>query len=127
MEYLILRRRIGIQEFGAENFQEASAQELSDEDAMDLQRDESIDTLAPSMPLKLIEPKAIDSDLSLEGNETWGIRTIGASTSNFSGRRVNVAVIDTGIDKSHPAFDDIEIIGRNFTTDGGEEDVSDFN
>jgi subtilisin family serine protease len=51
---------------------------------------------------------------------------VGATTSPFTGSGVTVAILDTGIDKNHPAFSDVEIIGRNFTS-GDPLDFSDTN
>jgi subtilisin family serine protease len=48
-----------------------------------------------------------------------GIQAVGADASPFSGDGVKVAVLDTGIDTSHPAFSGVELVRRNFT---GESD-----
>ena len=79
------------------------------------------------MPLRLIEPVSSPGDLTAGSAEVvvaWGIKAVGASTSPFTGKGVTVAVLDTGIDKSHPAFAGVEIIGRNFTS-GAPDDFND--
>ncbi len=79
------------------------------------------------MPLTLIEPASTSDGvvaISAADQVAWGVKAVGASTSPFSGKGVTVAVLDTGIDKDHPAFSGIEIIGRNFTG-GDEQDFSD--
>ena len=42
---------------------------------------------------------------------TWGLQAVQANSSQFSGRGVKVAVLDTGFDANHPDF-----AGRNITT-----------
>ncbi len=42
---------------------------------------------------------------------TWGLQVVNAASSPFSGRGVRVAVLDTGIDLTHPDF-----LGRNITS-----------
>jgi subtilisin family serine protease len=51
----------------------------------------------------------------------WGIQAVGADRSPFSGDGVRVAVLDTGIDASHPAFDGVELVQRNFTSESDED------
>lgn len=56
-----------------------------------------------------------------------GSRGRRASTSQFTGKGVTVAVLDTGIDKAQPpAFEGVNIIGRNFTA-GDSDDFHDTN
>src|SRR6478672_13188076 len=68
-------------------------------------QDASVVAVAPAMPMKLIEPiaKATDAQPAAADVE-WGIKAVGADTSPFSGNGVVVAVLDTGIDPTHPAF-----------------------
>lgn len=35
---------------------------------------------------------------------TWGLQAVGASLSNYTGKGINVAVLDTGFDSAHPDF-----------------------
>jgi subtilisin family serine protease len=79
------------------------------------------------MPLVLIEPVSSPGQVTAApgGAEVaWGVKAVGAATSPFTGKGVTVAVLDTGIVKSHPAFSGVEIIGRNFTA-GAPDDVTD--
>jgi subtilisin family serine protease len=81
------------------------------------------------MPIALIEPVSSPGDRTTgpaEAVAAWGIEAVGASTSPFTGKGVTVAVLDTGIDKGHPAFAGVEITGRNFTA-GTPDDISDTN
>jgi subtilisin family serine protease len=51
------------------------------------------------------------------------VKAIGADTSPFTGQGVVVASLDTGIDKSHPAFTGVQIVEKDFTGEGnGDED-----
>lgn len=75
---------------------------------------------APSFDIKLIEPVNIDQS---EAEETpppvsWGVEDVGALRSPFTGAGVNVAVLDTGIDRNHPAFAGMNIIEQDFTGEG---------
>lgn len=94
----------------------------------DLSDDDSILAAASPMALSLIEPLS-DEEAGVKSAEAvssaradgvaWGIRAIGADRSELSGEGVTVAVLDTGIDRKHPAFDDdaLEIIEKDFTVD----------
>ena len=79
---------------------------------------------APSMPMKLIAPVSRNAVASappaaaLATKIAWGVRAVGADTSPFDGSGVIVAVLDTGIDKSHPAFKGVELVQKDFTGDG---------
>ena len=138
MEFLILRQRKDKAMGKPTPFsrgKEALVQDLSAKDARDLAWDPNVEASAPSMPLTLIEPRE-GKVPTHDGGETWGIRAVGAHTCPraISGKGVTVAVLDTGIKTSlgtkenavHPAFSGIEIIGRNFTREGGPTDISDF-
>lgn len=55
-----------------------------------------------------------------------GLLAIGAHTAPFTGRGVTVAVLDTGIDETHPAFHGKMIVKKDFTGEGADEqDVTD--
>jgi len=74
--------------------------------------------------MKLIAPvsiKAIAIEPAASAPTTkiaWGVHAVGADTSPFDGANVVVAVLDTGIDRKHPAFKGVELIEKNFTGDG---------
>ncbi len=44
----------------------------------------------------------------------WGLSAIGLSNTQFTGKGVDICVLDTGFDISHPDFDDREIEGKSF-------------
>ncbi|MDG5814090.1 S8 family serine peptidase [Chitinispirillales bacterium ANBcel5] len=94
-------------------------EELDTRDLPLLSRDSDVVAFAPVMPMKLIEPVKVQlSEAMREQSVTWGIRATGADTCPFSGNGVVVAVLDTGIDSKHKAFDDVQLIQRDFTGDG---------
>jgi subtilisin family serine protease len=75
--------------------------------------------VAPPLPIALIEPlDEHDPSEPLAAGPTWGVVAVGASASPFSGSGVKVAVLDTGIDKDHPAFAGVNITEKDFTGEG---------
>lgn len=100
-----------------------SEETLSTADMDDLRRDPNTVAIAPPMPLSLIEPRDVDADtpeLTAAGN-AWGIEAVRADRSAFDGEGATVAVLDTGIDPSHPAFTGVELVRRNFTTESDDD------
>jgi subtilisin family serine protease len=78
--------------------------------------------VAPVMPMKLIAPVPTRAAAEPQaGTVTWGVQAVGADTSPFTGNGIVIAVLDTGIDPNHPAFAGVELVRRNFT-DAGEDD-----
>ena len=71
------------------------------------------------MPLMLIQVLG-GAEAGPPGDD-WAMSLIGADTSPWSGEGVTVAVLDTGIDAAHEAFEGVDITQQNFTTDGGED------
>jgi subtilisin family serine protease len=80
-------------------------------------RDQDVVAVAPSMPMKLIAPMGADAQPSASAL-AWGVKAVGADTSPMTGDGVVVAVLDTGIDKNHPAFAGVTLIERDFTGEG---------
>ena len=132
MKYLVLRKR---PYSGEDPFTEMVAaggghdsglpfdvhsQELEDRDVGDLRRDPNVDVV-PSIYFTLIKPLEVSSaDLGPIGARAWGIEAVGAGSSPQNGEGVTVAVLDTGIDKTHQAFSGLEFDGENlkdFTVD----------
>ncbi len=88
--------------------------DLSKAERDDLRRDPRTRAIAEPMPMKLIEP--VDSeDAAAADNQTWGIKAVRAPDG------ITVAVLDTGIDPNHPAFQGVELVRRNFTTEGDDD------
>lgn len=96
--------------------------ELSPARASAVRQRRSTMAVAPVMPMKLIRPVAVaDADAAATG-PTWGVRAVGADTSPWTGAGVVVAVLDTGIDPAHPAFAGVDLVRRNFTGEGDDDD-----
>ncbi len=96
---------------------------LSDDEAADHRRRPGR-LVAERMPLHLVEPvDAHDVEPGADADDvTWGVRAVRADVSSLGGAGVTVAVLDTGIDADHPAFDGIEVVERDFTGGGNGDD-----
>jgi subtilisin family serine protease len=51
-------------------------------------------------------------------NDAWGIAAVKADASSCTGDGVVVAVLDTGIDKTHPAFNGVDVTEQDFSGSG---------
>lgn len=87
-----------------------------------LVRERKVAAAAPVMPMALVAPVAVAAADSTAA-PSWALRAIGADTSPFDGSGVTVAVLDTGIDASHPAFAGMQIEQRNFSDDADGADL----
>ena len=98
--------------------------ELDSKTAADVAAKKSVTAVAPVIPMKLIAPVSIDNEtpavMAAEA-VTWGVKAVGANTSPFNGDGIVVAVLDTGIDPSHPAFNGVELVRKNFTEEGDDD------
>jgi subtilisin len=56
-----------------------------------------------------VEPAAVDEKIF-----TWGLQAIGTGTSVATGRGVRVAVLDTGLDLTHPDLAGRPVVARSF-------------
>jgi subtilisin family serine protease len=93
--------------------------DVEPEEARVVAQDPQVAAVAMPMPIALIKP----CDLELPpgtaaATDAWGIAAVKADTSPFTGDGVVVAVLDTGIDKSHPAFAGVNIIEKDFSGTG---------
>lgn len=96
---------------------------LSETQAREAARDPD-NVVAPVMPVTLIAPLQPASFGMLEDGDpvavatgiksSWGIAGVGADTSPLTGAGVTVAILDTGIDATHPAFAGVNLIRQNF-------------
>jgi subtilisin len=57
-----------------------------------------------------------------ESEFTWGLQATKAAASQFSGKGVKVAVLDTGLDLQHPDFQGRAITARSFVLGEGAQD-----
>ncbi|MFJ5107205.1 S8 family serine peptidase [Glutamicibacter sp. NPDC088483] len=58
-------------------------------------------------------PAATDSYADT-GQFTWGLQAVGASLSGYTGKGINVAVLDTGFDSAHPDFAGRTVTAKSF-------------
>lgn len=89
--------------------------QLTPREVAEAQRDPEVQVIATSMPLKLIEPVDAPKPTPAATGNTWGVEAVRAHTSPFTGAGVVVAVLDTGINPSHLAFQGVQLVRRNFT------------
>ena len=103
--------------------------ELNHQEQSELARDPNVAASSPVMPLKLIEPAqrsdATEPPAGGEATPTWGVEAVGAADGAFTGAGTKVAVLDTGIDKDHPAFAGISIVDDDNYADFTGEGFSD--
>ncbi|NKB55968.1 MAG: S8 family serine peptidase [Alphaproteobacteria bacterium] len=90
--------------------------ELSEKDARDARRDPFVVDVAPTMSTKLIAP--FQGTVAANIESSWGVNAVGAAHSPYDGSGVRVAVLDTGIESSHPAFDGVNLTEMDFTGSG---------
>lgn len=95
-----------------------SIEQLSDNDVAELAFDPSVAHTTPIMPTKLI--KSIDGK-SNSGEDNWGVSAVAADASPYSGSGVTVAVLDTGIDKNHPSFSEVDVLPKDFSGSGNDD------
>jgi subtilisin family serine protease len=75
--------------------------------------------VAPSIPMRLVEPVSGPTSDDHGGEPiAWGINAVGADACPYTGSGVVVSVLDSGIDKTHPAFLGVDIIEKDFTGTG---------
>ncbi|WP_405512940.1 S8 family peptidase [Spirosoma sp. KNUC1025] len=88
-------------------------------DLSDLARSTDVVAIAPTIPMKLVEPFDVQDVLQPAAPSiAWGVQAVGADTSPFTGNGVVVAVLDTGIDATHPAFAGVTLVQQDFTGEG---------
>lgn len=121
MKYLVFRKRPAgddpfLEPFGAGSprlsLPIATTEELEDRHIERLRGDQNVVDIIASIPLSLIEPVQESAAVSSVG-EAWGIEAVGAATSPQTGAGTKVAILDTGIDKSHAAFEGLKLDASN--------------
>lgn len=95
--------------------------QLTPREVADAQLDPEVQVIASPMPLKLIEPFGAPEVTPTATGNTWGIEAVRAHTSPFTGDGVVVAVLDTGINPDHIAFQGVQLDRRNFTQEPDDD------
>jgi subtilisin family serine protease len=94
---------------------------LDAKDYQEARRDREIACMARPMPLHLIEPVPAAEPAAEPPpiyDATWGVYVTGALQSPYLGYGVTVAILDTGIDADHEAFQGVTLIQKDFTGEG---------
>ncbi|MBF9036066.1 S8 family serine peptidase [Rhodobacterales bacterium HKCCE2091] len=92
--------------------------DLPAREAREIAREADVEAVARVMPTRLIAPVGEGAAPASTGAPTWGVTAVGADTSPFDGAGVTCAVLDTGIDATHPAFTGVTLTQRDFSGDG---------
>ena len=119
-----LRRGVTALEVMAPALPKVDVEEIEPHRAADIARKKGTLGVAPVFPMKLIAPvqNGPATAPSAASTVAWGLEAVGAASSPFTGEGVVVAVLDTGIDATHPAFADVEITNKNFTGGADSDD-----
>lgn len=97
-----------------------------------LSGDPSVVAVAIPMPTKLIAPIDPGASANAVGEQgqgaalpgqAWGLAAVKADASSLTGAGVTVAVLDTGIDRTHPAFAGVTLIEQDFSGSGNGDGV----
>lgn len=90
---------------------------LNEKDINDIKKDPDVEIIAPEMPTCLIRPFTRDI-VETDSISNWGLDAIQVTKSEYTGKGVKVAVLDTGIEISHSAFSGVTITEKDFTNEG---------
>jgi subtilisin family serine protease len=88
---------------------------LEPHEVVDVIKDPQVQAVAPTMPTALIMPFESSAGTA---RDTWGLAAVKADISSCTGEGVVVAILDTGIDKNHPAFNGVDITEQDFSGTG---------
>ncbi|MGP6089052.1 S8 family serine peptidase [Antarctobacter jejuensis] len=92
--------------------------DLSPAELRDASADRTLLTIQPAMPTRLLTPQPMDELRASDAVPGWGLHATGADWTPYSGAGVRVALLDTGIDATHPAFDGVKITAKDFAGTG---------
>ncbi len=95
--------------------------ELKAHEIQDLRRDKTVTDIVRPIPIALIAPVAASGPAAVptaQEGATWGVQVTGALQSTYTGNGVTIAILDTGIDATHEAFNGIELVQKDFTGEG---------
>ncbi len=86
----------------------------------DLTRDEAAWRSAgvAESPPEIVRPPPAAAGDARAAEPSWAVRRVGADRQPYGGAGVTVAILDSGIDVSHPAFAGLEIVQKDYTGEG---------
>lgn len=93
-----------------------SVERLDKQTVKDAVRDPSVLAITPKMPIKLIQPT--EAPIPSRATESWGVDAVGAKDCPFNGEGVTIAVLDTGVDAAHRAFQGVTFVQKDFSGSG---------
>lgn len=97
--------------------------ELSDGELAELSEEPGFVAAAEPMPMSLIAPLGRAGNDGGDRQPSWGIGATRADQSAFDGKGVTAAILDSGIDANHPAFQGMTLVQKDFTGTGdGDRD-----
>jgi len=98
-------------------------EDLTPTEASDL-TESSDHVVAEALPTTLIEPVShTEAPAPSSPGSSWGVEAVGAAACPLKGTGVKVAVLDTGIDASHQAFEGLQIDSKDFVGGNPSDDV----
>ena len=100
--------------------------ELDKAELRDVVRAPDVRAVAPVIPVKLVFPVSAaeagggaGQPAAQAAGPTWGVHAVGADPSaRGPGPGCRVAVLDTGIDATHPAFTGVTLVQEDFSGSG---------
>ena len=97
-----------------------SAEKMTPKQVADARRGDPRRMIERAFPLRLLKPMGTPV-AAAAGSSAWGLAATMADGSALDGSGVTVAVLDTGIDRTHPAFAAMgaRLVTRDFTDDAG--------
>ncbi|ESZ10155.1 S8 family peptidase [Mesorhizobium sp. L48C026A00] len=95
--------------------------EMDGEQRRTAQQDDTVLASFPRMPVTLIKAREASAGAKKVGKVAWGVGAVNAVGGDSDGTGVTVAVLDTGIDATHPAFKGVTLVQRNFTREAPQD------
>jgi subtilisin family serine protease len=115
----------GLESLGVDdNLPEAAVHvaDLTEPEAADERRKPN-QILARPLPTTLIRPVSMaESAQPAAAGTAWGVEAVGATQTPYSGSGITVAVLDTGVDADHEAFQGVTVTRKDFTGEGDADE-----
>ena len=97
-----------------------NVEDLNEQEIEREKRDNS-KLVALPMPLRLVHPVPFDKSETPDETDKkfcWGLDAIGVTSCPYTGAGVTIAILDTGIERQHRAFEGVDIVEKDFTGEG---------